>query len=145
MAKAAQKRRASSNARAVQTLVYGFLLTNTLYITAQLVRYRSIRWPVGVWAPYLLTETIAALLALQLMSMARSGEDLSQPGLTAYMLDMIPIYALYLLYTYILAPYVFKRHRAPTQAPSAAPATEAQGPSKRQAKRQVRARPGRRA
>lgn len=84
MAKGAEKRRASSNARTVQTLVYGFLLSNTLYITAQLVRYRSVRWPVGVWAPYLVTETIAAFLAWQLMGMARSGEDLSQPGLTAY-------------------------------------------------------------
>ncbi|WFD20781.1 hypothetical protein MCAP1_003035 [Malassezia caprae] len=163
MAKGAQKRLASTNARAVQTLALGFAITNTLYVIAQLVRYRSVRWPAAVLVPYLLSEAIAAGLAWQLVGMARSGADLAQAGLTAYMFDIvyitwfvhgstalvsryfwwtylvIPLYALYLLYTHILAPYVLGRSRAPP------PATQGKAPdarepalSRRQAKLQAR-------
>lgn len=91
MAKGAQKRIASTNARAIQTLALGFAITNTLYVIAQLVRYRSVRWPAAVLVPYLLTEAIAVGLAWQLVGMARSGADLAQAGLTAYMFDIVYI------------------------------------------------------
>ncbi|WFD24458.1 hypothetical protein MEQU1_003160 [Malassezia equina] len=162
MAKGAQKRVASTNARARQTLALGFLITNTLYVVAHLVRYRSVRWPAAVWVPYLLTEAVAAGLAYQLTDMARKGADLAQGGLTAYMFDIvyitwfvhgttalfsryfwwtylvIPLYAGYLLYIYILAPYVGKRSGAsPPGIQAKAPSTEP-GLSKRQAKLQAR-------
>ena len=91
MAKGAQKRIASTNARAVQTLALGFAISNTLYVLAQLVRYRSPRWPAAVLVPYLLTEAVAAGLAWQLVGMARHGADLAQAGLTAYMFDIVYI------------------------------------------------------
>lgn len=91
MAKGAQKRVASTNARAWKTLALGFLITNTLYVVAHLVRYRSVRWPAAVWVSYLLTEAVAAGLAYQLTDMARKGADLAQGGLTAYMFDIVYI------------------------------------------------------
>lgn len=92
MAKGAQKRIASGNASAVNTLAYGFVISNTVHLLFNFWLWRS---PATMhWRPialYVVTEVIAAALGLQLTSMARAGDDLSQSGLTAYMFDIVYI------------------------------------------------------
>lgn len=62
------------------------------------------------------------------------------PGGAYGKLTQIPLYALYLLYTHILAPYVLGRGRAPPQAThdKAPAASNEPALSKRQAKLQAR-------
>lgn len=92
MAKGAQKRIAAGNASAVTTLTYGFLFSNTVHLLLNFWFWRS---PATLhWLPvtaYLVTEAIAAGLGLQLVAMARAGDDLGQSGLTAYMFDVVYI------------------------------------------------------
>lgn len=169
MARGAQKRVSHTNAQAVKTLTYGFVVANTVFVCATWL------WPppapYWTWTLYAVTELVAALVAWQLVSMARSGDDLAQRGLTAYMFDfvyitwfvhvgaslvwrrlwwtyaVIPLYVCYLFYKHVLVKYVFPRWTgtaAPTstQAPGAPPAADG-GMSKRQAKMQARQAKGR--
>jgi len=53
-------------------------------------------------------------------------------------LTQIPLYALYLLYKHILAPYVLRRGRGPQATQGKAPAANEPAQSKRQAKLQAR-------
>ena len=84
MAKGSQMRIAAANARAVSVLAYGFAVTNTVFLLSNFWMWRS---PASThWTNetlYAVTEAIAALLGYQLTSMARAGDDLAQPGLTA--------------------------------------------------------------
>ncbi|KOS13334.1 hypothetical protein Malapachy_0256 [Malassezia pachydermatis] len=122
-------------------------------------------------ALYAVSEGVAAALGMQLWTMSRRGEDLSQAGLTAYMFDviyitwfvhittallsryfwwtfaLIPMYALYLFYAKILEPFVLRgrrMNRTAVAAPSkqATDSTTEPGLSKRQAKLQARQKRG---
>lgn len=82
MAKGAQKRIASANAQATSTLLYGLAATNAVFWIAHTLLWPTSAW--RTWTLYVLSEGVAGALALQLLSMARAGDDLRQRGLTAY-------------------------------------------------------------
>lgn len=84
MARAASKKLAAQNAVMVRMLTYGFLLSNMIYLLVVFGPFRNKTRPLG-WplALYLVTEGIAAALGITLVGMARHGDDLGQPGLTA--------------------------------------------------------------
>ena len=84
MARGSQKRIAAGNAGALSTLAYGFAISNTVHLLLNFYFFRAST--AGQWRPvtlYGVSEGVAAVLALQLVAMARSGDDLSQAGLTA--------------------------------------------------------------
>ncbi|PKI83375.1 hypothetical protein MVES1_002836 [Malassezia vespertilionis] len=170
MARGAEKRIAAVNAGKLKTLAYGFLVSNTVFLLIHFAISRSVHW--RTLSAYCLTECIAAVLALQLRSMAHSGADLGQEGLTAYMFDIIyitwfvhittslisrhfwwvyaaiPLYACYAVYKKILLPFVFGgksplSFQRNSGVPSAAPTpTPEPQTSKRQAKQQARSNRG---
>lgn len=82
MARGAQKRVSQANQRAVATLAYGFLVSNTLFVLAACLRRQTSPW--RTWTLYGITEFLAALIAWKLVAMAQVGDDLSLPGMTAY-------------------------------------------------------------
>ncbi|KAN0060506.1 hypothetical protein ACQY0O_007841 [Thecaphora frezii] len=131
MARNASKKTSTTNDATLRLLSLGFLLTNLYHVV---VRFVLLRHRLTFWHgfKYTATEGIAVLLWWQLSTMARQGHALDQPGLTAYMLDvvyvtwfthilaatagrwgwwvyaLIPGYALYLGYTKVVVPYFFK-------------------------------------
>ncbi|KDN53062.1 DUF788-domain-containing protein [Tilletiaria anomala UBC 951] len=129
MARAAAKRVSSQNASTLATLLYGFLISSTMHVLFRFVLYRSTASTRHV-VYFVLTEALAVALWLQLQNMAKSGDDLAQGGLTAYMFDIIyvtwavhvlsaaisskfwwlymaiPAYAIFILYRKALVPFV---------------------------------------
>lgn len=81
-AKASAKRISSQNASTLQTLLAGFLISGLIHIGIRLVLYRTTARTKD-YVYFLGTEALAVGLWTQLRSMASSGEDLAQAGLTA--------------------------------------------------------------
>ncbi|KAH7263277.1 hypothetical protein BKA59DRAFT_49999 [Fusarium tricinctum] len=95
MAQKAKKDRAKSNAAALNNLHIGSLTINTLFILAHfLFRARSI-WLYGfLSAPAFICEYVLEYSGRpkydpSTRALRTSGEDLSSPGLTEYMFDVI--------------------------------------------------------
>ncbi|PWN47254.1 DUF788-domain-containing protein [Violaceomyces palustris] len=131
MAKGSSKKISSNNQSTLQVLQYGFLITNTIHLVFRFWFFKSSATWRSLLA-YLSTEALALFLWIQLISMAKGGDDLAQPGLTAYMFDVIyvtwfvhittalfshyfwwiylciPAYACYMLYQKVLLPFLFK-------------------------------------
>ncbi|WFD35137.1 hypothetical protein MCUN1_001986 [Malassezia cuniculi] len=156
MAKGSIKRVAAGNAAALRLLAIGFVLVNTIHLLLTFGVFK-----VRGWRPIVLyvgTEAIAAALALVLVRMASTGQDLSQEGLTAYMFDVIYVTwfvhvmtavvscHFWWVYIVILLPFVFKGKSPFSRASTteAGPAAAAPEPavSKRQAKAQKRVQRG---
>ncbi|CAO1616132.1 unnamed protein product [Jaminaea pallidilutea] len=138
MAKGASKKISSNNASSLKLLLYGFVITNALQLlllfTPLLSSLRYRRSSTWTWdlVRYVLTEAVAAGIALVMRDMASKGEDLDAQGLTALMWDVvfvtwfihagtaliwrrlwwiyavIPLYGLFLAYTKLVVPFVFK-------------------------------------
>ncbi|UZJ57360.1 hypothetical protein CBS101457_006680 [Exobasidium rhododendri] len=89
MARAASKKQAAQNAQMVKILTYGFLLTNSIHLLFVFGLFRKSSGSFGALIKYIITEAIAACLAIVLRGMAKQGDDLGQAGLTSYMFDVI--------------------------------------------------------
>lgn len=83
MARAASKKQAAQNARIIQILTYGFLVTNFIHLLLVFGIFRKRSATFGALFKYVVTEGVAASLALVLRGMARQGDDLGQAGLTS--------------------------------------------------------------
>lgn len=108
-------------------------MSNTLFVLAACLRRQTSPW--RTWTLYGITEFLAALIAWKLVAMAQVGDDLSLPGMTAYMFDfvyitwfvhvgvalvsrrfwwtyaVIPMYLSYLFYKNVFVPYILPRLR----------------------------------
>lgn len=130
-ARAAAKRVTSQNAAAVRRLLIGFIGTGIFHVVLKAL------WPgtngtrKGDWVFFGLTALIEQGLGMVLIRTARSGGDLTQPGLTQVIWDsiyllwfvhvttalisnkfwlvllLLPCYAVYLGYSKLLVPFVF--------------------------------------
>lgn len=95
MAKGASKKISSNNASSLRLLLYGFVITNALQLlllfTPLLSSLRYRRSSTWTWdlVRYVLTEAVAAGIALVMRDMASKGEDLDAQGLTALMWDVV--------------------------------------------------------
>jgi pheromone shutdown protein TraB len=83
MARAASKKQAAQNARIIQILTYGFLITNLIHLLLVFGVFRKSSATFGALFKYVVTEGIAGALGLTLRGMAKQGDDLGQAGLTS--------------------------------------------------------------
>ncbi|RYP67641.1 hypothetical protein DL769_005712 [Monosporascus sp. CRB-8-3] len=95
MAQKARKDRAKSNAAALNNLHIGTLIVNTLFVLFNLLfKKRSTLLYVLLSIPSFLCEFVLETMGRpkydpQTKALKKSGEDLSAPGLTEYMFDVI--------------------------------------------------------
>ncbi|KAK0546560.1 hypothetical protein OC846_005207 [Tilletia horrida] len=130
MAKGAAKKAASSNASTSQILLIGFALSNAAQLLLRFGLFRSTA-SISLFLLYASTQAVALFLWSQLHSMGRQGVNLSeQGGLTPYLFDiiyvtwfcnvgaalisdkiwylylLIPGFAVTLLYSRLIVPYL---------------------------------------
>ncbi|CAO1618918.1 unnamed protein product [Parajaminaea phylloscopi] len=128
MAKGASKKVSSQNASSLKLLLLGGLVSNA----SQLFSLFVFRHSFGDVLKYVLSSLVALAITLLLRDMASKGEDLNAEGLTALLWDvvfvtwfvhvgtafvwrrfwwlyaLIPCYGLFLGYTKLVVPFVFK-------------------------------------